>query len=377
MVFPHSETLLILQTLLLAGAAYPCYLIGKNLLNQWGGLTFALLYLLYPALHGVNLFDFHELAFLPLTLFFAIYFLFEKRIFAFIIVSSIALMIKEDVALIIFMLTLFSLIKHNYKSQKEMTALLLFLVFCVFWLIISVFIIIPHFNPYGYGHIARYSFENGMVGVIQHELWLKIVYLFLLFAPLGFTPFAAPDFLVVSVPSFLEILLQIKIAYSIILQYSSLVIPIIFTAGILGTKNLIERFSLQSKQNILFSLLFSLGLVSCIFCTPAPISPISLYLHFSPCYCGYTIDTHVKTIDEALQMIPENASVSTQNNLAAHLSKRTDLYLDYIPDVAYILIDKKTAHLEKYANHEVVFPHDRYEMIFEKDDVSLYKRYDL
>ena len=55
--------LLILQSLILASAAWPVYrLASQALRSDWLGLVFALAYLLYPALHAANLYDFHEIA---------------------------------------------------------------------------------------------------------------------------------------------------------------------------------------------------------------------------------------------------------------------------------------------------------------------------
>ena len=374
-LFPYSETLIILQTILLASAAYPCYLIGKKIVNKWCGLTFGLIYLLYPALHGINLFDFHELSFLPLILFCAIYYLIQYKIYHFILLSLFALLIKEDVSILLIMITIYSIIykKYNTPNQKKLLVSLIFIY--VIWLIASLTIIIPYFNPHGYLFTSRYLFDGGVSALVLNNFALKIIYLILLIVPLGFTPLVAPEFLIISFPSFAEILLQHSIAYRITTQYSALLIPILFTSAIMGTKKIIDKLTKHYTKFVkyIFPILMILGMVSCIFCTPAPISPFTLYYQFSPNNCEYIIDDHINILHEAIDMIPQNASVSTQNNLGGHLSKRTQLYLDYLSGVEYILIDYKTSNVEWLGNKEISFPLDFYDKIFQKDGVVLYK----
>ena len=60
MLSPRAETLLVLQSVWLATGVAPLYLLGKKRLgNPWFGVLLAATYVLYPALHGANLFDFH------------------------------------------------------------------------------------------------------------------------------------------------------------------------------------------------------------------------------------------------------------------------------------------------------------------------------
>ena len=48
---------------MLAVGAVPLYWLARQQLNSWAGLVFAAVYLLFPALQGANLFEFH-----PVTL---------------------------------------------------------------------------------------------------------------------------------------------------------------------------------------------------------------------------------------------------------------------------------------------------------------------
>ena len=59
-------TLLVLQSFIIGLAAIPIYWIARDKLGSklWG-LTFAAAFLLHPAVHGINCYDFHVEAFIP------------------------------------------------------------------------------------------------------------------------------------------------------------------------------------------------------------------------------------------------------------------------------------------------------------------------
>lgn len=373
-ILPYSETLLITQTILLAIAAIPLFYIGKLLLDKWGGLIFSFCYLLYPGLHGLNLFDFHELAFLPLILFSTILCLFTKRFNLFVILSLLAMLVKEDVSILLFTLTFYAIYFKSFEKKHEIRILYGLLIIYIGWLILSLLFIIPYFNVDGYFHSSRYELSYGIFCLLFHNFHLKVIYLVLLFLPLIFTPLAAPEFLIISFPSFAEILLQWPVAYRITTQYSALVIPVIFVSSMIGIKKIQSRLSnIRSSNKVLYSIILISSLLSCLLCTPAPVSPFTLYYKFSPNNCNYVIDDHVQNIDQAIKMIPPDSSVSTQNNLAGHLSQRMDIFIKYRENSQYIFLDNKTKNMEWLNSPMGELPLEKYELIFHVDEIQLYK----
>ena len=98
-LIPRTETLLILQSLFLGGAAVPLYLLARRWIGRGQALAAIVIYLLYPAVHGPNFYDFH---FLTLSVFFvswAAYCFFVRRWMPFWIFVLLALSSREDVAL--------------------------------------------------------------------------------------------------------------------------------------------------------------------------------------------------------------------------------------------------------------------------------------
>jgi len=91
------------------------------------------------------------------------------------------------------------------------------------------------------------------------------------------------------------------------------------------------------------------------------------------------------SINKAISMIPESASVSSQDNFVSHLSKRKELYLFpiYYDQVDYVLVMEKVYGIfdtgyvpqelqEKYISF--LKNDDRYEIIFNENHLLLFKR---
>jgi uncharacterized membrane protein len=95
---PNAETLLIIQAFLFGAGALPLYLLGTRLVSPWLACIVSLAYLLYPGLHGSNLYDFHYLPLGPFFLWFAIYFADTRRWIWTAVFVLLALSVREDVA---------------------------------------------------------------------------------------------------------------------------------------------------------------------------------------------------------------------------------------------------------------------------------------
>jgi uncharacterized membrane protein len=99
-LFPHTETLLILQALFLGGAAIPLYLLARRWLQAtFSAALIALGYLAYPAIHGTAFYDFHFLALSPFFVGWSAYFFVARRWKLLAASVLFAMLCREDVAL--------------------------------------------------------------------------------------------------------------------------------------------------------------------------------------------------------------------------------------------------------------------------------------
>ncbi|NJN94519.1 MAG: DUF2079 domain-containing protein [Anaerolineales bacterium] len=83
LLWSDAKALLLVQTVVLALGALPLYWLATEKLNSWAGLVFAAAYLLFPALQGANLFEFHPVTLAAGFLPFAYWYLQQRRFWAF------------------------------------------------------------------------------------------------------------------------------------------------------------------------------------------------------------------------------------------------------------------------------------------------------
>src|SRR6266702_7800004 len=93
--------LLVFQTLALAAGALPIFLLPRKYLPEWPLLAplMTVVYLLSPALLGLNIFDFHPISLATPLLLYAVLALTYKRYGWFIVACVLASACKEDIPL--------------------------------------------------------------------------------------------------------------------------------------------------------------------------------------------------------------------------------------------------------------------------------------
>ena len=201
---PVTETIIIIQAVILAMGAIPLYYIGKKEVSEPAGVITSVVYLLYPALHGVNTCEFHEIVFFPFLYLAAAAFLIHHRYTGYLVCGLLCLTIKEDIALPVIMLALWG----AWRDRQSLTSrgrfhLALFLA-AVITAAAAIMLIIPFFNPEGiYPHFSNVYFAGDtLAGDTANS---RMTFLIQLFAPLLGIPVLAPEILVIGTPGFLEL----------------------------------------------------------------------------------------------------------------------------------------------------------------------------
>ena len=96
-IAPRAETMLIVQAVMVGAAAIPLFLYARRHLGAWTACLLAYTYLLYPPVHGANLYDFH---YLPIGVFFlwlSLYALDARRPVLTVVTVVLTLLVREDV----------------------------------------------------------------------------------------------------------------------------------------------------------------------------------------------------------------------------------------------------------------------------------------
>ena len=363
-MFQYPETLLIIQSVLLVSAAIPLYYLAKEILNnEKYALLIAYAYTFYPMLHGAALFDVHEVMFLPLIVFTALYFLYKKNIPVFFLLMMVSLIIKEDIPLLVIPIFLYALYKRMYSTKFEQWLMIGGVALSVIWLLASVFVIIPAFNTSGMAlHESRYNTSDIPTMITQYPIE-KAGYLSNVFSPLLFLPTLSPLTLVLCAPTLFEILLQDGVfRFTSMTHYVLQLIPILFLSMIFGVKRLRESNIFKDGQ--LCGMIFVA--VAILFLVSSQVSPAS------PNFYVFTMTEHTMAIDEAMAMIPDGASLYMGSYFVKGSSHRMELYSSYREGTDYLFTDTSS----QFFNNNDFSKYDLsgYTKLFEKDSVTVYRR---
>jgi hypothetical protein len=91
-IYPHAETLLVIQALLVASTPVSIYFMARQIVGSaWVGCGLGLAYALYAPIHGAVFFDFHFLTAAPALIAWVFYLLYTDRTRSLLIMTALAL----------------------------------------------------------------------------------------------------------------------------------------------------------------------------------------------------------------------------------------------------------------------------------------------
>ncbi len=115
--FPFPQTLLIIQTVVIALGALPVYWLARKHLGDWAGVVFVIAYVTYAPLLEINMNDFHPESMITTIMLFALYYMLENRWNIAIPFLVLALSVIEEAGLLVFGSLVFIFIYR--KSWKK------------------------------------------------------------------------------------------------------------------------------------------------------------------------------------------------------------------------------------------------------------------
>lgn len=374
-IYPSPETLLVLQSFMLALGALPLYWLAKDeFRSNLVGLAFALVYLLYPPIHSVNWYDFHPQAFLPTFLLFAFFYFKRHKWLKSFVFTILALMCIEIVPLITFFFGLYGVatsIVINVKLRrlkalmKERAFLysLTVIVLSVVWFVVAMKVI-DMFNPERYewailppwGHLGSNLMEI-IINVVTHPFYTiafmlssleRVNNILYLFSPVAFLPLLAPLELLLTISWLVPALLAEKTYPVIGYQYAAFLTAQIFIGLVYGVKNLslygVKNFPEMNRVSSIKLKISERAVTLVLLCTLisfAALSPLTLGISYMP-GGRPQIGPHEKLLMNILELVPSNASILTQDDIFPHVCHRLNAYVVYVPpdvEVEYVLID--------------------------------------
>jgi len=333
-VFQHPLTLLFMQSLFLGLGAYPLYLLARLLLDKTTAITVSIIYLLYPSLGYINLFETHFEIYAIFFLFFALYYFEKEKFRYFLLFSILAMMCKENVSIAVFMLGIYAAIR-----RRPLKWILIPTVFSLFWFLLSVRFIIPYFAKdarmyqegfmFGlyYGHLGSTLLEI-VKNIILHPVQVmeyalspaKVIYIAQVLLPTSFLVFLSPETLFITIPVFMQNLLSAAPTHSqIYFQYVALLVPFIFYSFVHALRRIFnESFWFRYKAQLIIVLLI-VAVCSAVYLKAPQLYPLRYIKQ-------YKIDDLSRKKEELIRVIPKNAAVISTFQFMPKLAERRDLY---------------------------------------------------
>ncbi len=332
-LFQRAETLLIIQTVVLAAAAIPIYLLAKDKLHdRLIAVALAAIYLLYPAVGFISRFDFHIEAF-AIPAFIAAFLAMERKQWAWATIwLLIPLLVKENMGLTVAMFGLYAMIMiREYRWGVT------WIVLGLFTFLATTFWLLPTVRGESLDAFERYSWlgdsPQGMLATFftnPARVWRHMVtpdrikYIGQLFLPVGFIALIGLPELLLALPGIVTNLLANHFCQpTIYCQYTVPIVPFVFIATIYGLFRLQKWWGNEFGLRVLTLILIALTLVSFWRDNPFKNQP--------PLRPALQILDNAEVVNMALSAVPQDASVVTTNDYAPHLAQREELYIVGIP----------------------------------------------
>ncbi len=340
-IYPRVETLLVIQSIVLALGAIPIYWMAHEKLGKNVALYISILYLVYPPLNYVNLNDFHLEALLPTLFLFAVYYLEHEKWPQFLVFIILSMATIEFTQIIVIFVAIYGLLVYRKRrfvdSRKALKYIILTVCIGVLCFVLALKIkelFNPITSPVPTPFHIIFSNPGKAVYMIFNDWSSKVFYIICLLGPLGFLPALSLEPVVMTIPwigaSFITDYLPY---YSIYYHYNSFVFPFVFIALV----KVIERIKVI-RPKLVKRISLALFLSTAVFALYLPFATTSPWMYRAPISTERNALVH-----ESLSLVPSNASILTQNNIFPHVSGRLEAYM-YIPQssystIEYILVD--------------------------------------
>ena len=387
---PEPQGILILQVLLLGGTAIPLYLLAQKLTgNTVIATALAASYLLNPALQNGNMEQFHPEAFQVLIVTLAIYAALEWKPVLLGTMVILALLVKEDAALLVVPLGLWVLWRRDRSFGLGIVTA------GVVWAAIANGLIIPAILGANYyaGRIPFGGWHGFLDTLVRSpgQVWSYLgsqsrpFYMWQLGFSTGWGFLISPELAAIGLLVLGEnILSKDPYMHQVIYHYSMPLVPVFA----IGTITAVATLKSKVRRNIATGLVLACALSSCVLWGLAPFSRDSFYPS------GWNLSgAMIRAGGQLEARLPKDAVVSAWYPLVSHIDHRTQVYVWPTPfaatnwglgtnigarlpvagEVQYLLLP---VVLQPGSNGTSLFASisNRYELVTSENGLALYKR---
>jgi uncharacterized membrane protein len=216
------ETLLVFQAATIGAAAIPLYLFARSRIGRWAASLLAVLYVMYPPVHGSNLYDFH---YLPLGVFFlwlTLWLIDAGRYRLGALAVILTLSVREDVSAALIIIGAYLIV----AGRRPRAGLVVTLVALIYFLVMKM-VVMPRFLEGGESFIHQWQglippgghgYSGVLMTVLGNPIFTltsllepdKFLYLVQIGGPFCFFVWRRPIGFFMSLPGFFFTLLSTK-----------------------------------------------------------------------------------------------------------------------------------------------------------------------
>ncbi len=323
---PHF--LYLVQTVALAGAAVPLWLLARDRAGAWTATAVAFAWLASPALEWMTWWSFQPEYLAVPALIGAYWFADRRRWIPYALCVVAALATKEDAALAVAALGVLLVLRHRARAG------LVTLAAAVTWFLVALEVIMraatPGAAPFFLYQYAALGDSTGQIvlGVLRRP-WVvlralgrasSLAYYLKILAPTAFLALAAPVTLVLVVPTLVvNVLNNQGYTTDIHYQYSALITAGVFIAlvEVLGRLAASPRARRAAVVAVL-----SASLASNVAWSPSPLDAAA----FHGGYWSLSSSPHTRELARLVARVPASAGVSATYTVVPHLAHRDVIY---------------------------------------------------
>lgn len=335
-VVPKTETLLLLQVLIVASGVVAVYGLGRKILSAWWGVLFAAIYTVHPALQWSTIFDIHAVTLATSLILWAALAAINKKYIWTLVFVLLAAATKEEIGLGLMIIGFFVWWR---QGQLKWGMILTFVP--VVWALMMLLVVLPAHQSSAQTNdeVYRTVFGSGARdiarGALKHPLTLfhqltahqNLTMLYQELAPLGFLPLgswwslgAGPDYAINA--------LSLKPAQHLIIShYTSGLTPWLFIGAIMVVRWLRSKISRLQLRHDRTTLSIALGLwlagwagSGAWMSGPLPGTP-----HDASPVVRWRND-YAAPVARWEKAIPSSVAVSVTNNIGSHFARREHFY---------------------------------------------------
>jgi len=403
LLYPRAEMLLVLQSVWLGAGVVPVYLLTvAKLRSRVAGLLLAVAWVLYPAMQGANMYEFHSLTLISPLLAWALYLLEIGAVGWYYGVLSLLLLCREDVALLMCFVGLYAILMKRPWGPRVgwatiASSLVYFAIVKIFFMT-SAGIFMTGADAYSFAYYYEALIPNRtglgglLISLVTNPVFAlrtaldepKVLFLITLFLPLFFLPMLAKTGRLMLVYGLLFCLLASRGAvFSIHFQYSAVIFPIAFALTPIALEQIADgrgagSLGLDGKRlarALLGAAFVASVLVSWKF--GGMFENAVFKGGFARVIRNLTDDQRAtyNWVKESTAQIPKRASVSTTNKLGPHVSNRRYVY--FWPNknhTDYVFVDESELKGNDLERHNGAKSRNEIVEVSRKGTMALYKR---